>query len=146
MNYRRETSGGYLTNWAARLFIRAVERRLAGGAAGCMPVFFALADGSGMSQKQLALYAAVEQPTMANTLARMERDGLIVRQPSPSDRRSSVIRLSPLGQQHAELALKAAFDTNELALAGLDATERDAFLDMLKRVIAALDADPMGQP
>lgn len=110
-----------------------------------MPVFFALADGSGMTQKQLALYAAVEQPTMANTLARMERDGLILREPSPSDRRSSVIRLSPVGQKRADVAFKAAFETNELALSGLDAAEREAFLGMLKRVIAALDADPMGQ-
>ena len=32
MSYIRETSAGYLTNWAARLFARAIERRLAGGA------------------------------------------------------------------------------------------------------------------
>jgi len=36
--YRREQSAGYLTNHAARLFVRAIERRLAGGTAGPMPV------------------------------------------------------------------------------------------------------------
>ena len=51
MSYVRETSAGYLTNWAARLFARAIERRLAGGNSGPMPVFFALAglkNASGM--------------------------------------------------------------------------------------------------
>ena len=55
MSYVRETSAGYLTNWAARLFARAIERRLAGGNSGPMPVFFALQDGGAMTQKALAL-------------------------------------------------------------------------------------------
>eukprot|EP01035_Chromulina_nebulosa_P012954 gene12954-17251_t len=75
--YRRETSAGYLTNWAARLLTRSLERRLAGGGAGQMPVFFALIDGVAQTQADLARDAAVEQPTMANTLQRMERDGLV---------------------------------------------------------------------
>ena len=54
---------------------------------------------------------------MANTLARMERDGLIARTPDPDDRRSS--RGQPhhaRPRQRAEAALEAALETNELAL------------------------------
>ncbi len=140
-NYRRETSAGYLTNWAARLLTRSLERRLAGGNAGGMPVFFALIDGKAATQSELARAAAVEQPTMANTLARMERDGLISRAPDPADRRSAVISLTPLGLDKAKLALKAANETNTLALGALKASERPLFLDMLKRLIATLEAD-----
>ena len=58
MTYVRETSAGYLTNWAARLFARALEKRLVGGNSGPMPVFFALQNGRSMTQKALAQLAA----------------------------------------------------------------------------------------
>lgn len=139
--YRRETSAGYLVNWAARLFTRALERRLSGSSAGSMPVFFALIGGALQTQKELARVAAVEQPTMANTLARMERDGLIVRRVDPDDRRSALIALTPLGEERAAQALAAAADTNTLGLTPLSPDERTIFIEMLRRVVDYLDAD-----
>jgi DNA-binding MarR family transcriptional regulator len=141
MSYQREQSAGYLVNWAGRLFVRAIERRLASGNAGPMPVFFALADGGTLSQTALARWATVEQPTMANTLNRMERDGLIVRTPDPNDRRSALIALSKLGRERARDALKSAFEVNDLALAGFKPAERDLLFDMLRRVAANLEPD-----
>lgn len=134
-------SVGYLTNLTARMFLRALERRSPGGVAGPMPVFLALHEGNALPQKTLAQVAAVEQPTMANTLARMERDGLIVREPDRRDRRSTLIRLSGEGLARAELAIVAAGQVNALALGALQPAERLAFVDMLKRIIAALEAD-----
>jgi len=141
MKYERETSPGYLTNWAARLFARAIERRLEGGSSGPMPVFFALQDGRAMTQKALAQLAAVEQPTMANTLRRMERDGLVVRTPDPADGRSALVRLTELGRRRADNAFAAALETNGLAAAALAEAERPLFLDMLRRIIATLEKD-----
>ena len=141
MSYRRENSAGYLVNWTGRLFVRAIERRLAGGNAGPMPVFFALADGGTMSQTALARWASVEQPTMANTLNRMERVGLIERTPDPADRRSALISLSQLGRRRAREALESAFAVNEIALSALKPDEREVFLDMLRRVIGVLERD-----
>lgn len=140
MTYDRTTSPGYLTNWAARLFARAIERRL-GTSSGPMPVFFALQDGGAMSQKALAQLAAVEQPTMAATLNRMERDGLIVRAPDPADRRSARVSLSPLGIERAAAAFDAAREVNAVAAAALEPIQRDQFLDALRRIIAALETD-----
>jgi len=139
--YRREQSAGYLTNHVARLFVRAIERRLAGGTAGPMPVFFALMESETLTQAELARWAAVEQPTMANTLARMTRDGLIESSPNPADRRASLVRLTALGRTRAAAALVAAQQTNERALSGLSAKERGTYFDLLKRVIATLEAD-----
>lgn len=137
----RETSAGYLTNWAARLFAKAIERRLEGGNSGPMPVFFALQDGRAMTQKALAQMAAVEQPTMANTLARMERDGLVRRTPDPNDRRSAQVSLTPLGLERAKAAFVSAVEVNQLATAALTPEERPLFYDMLRRIIATLDKD-----
>ena len=141
MTYVRETSAGYLTNWAARLFAKAIERRLEGGNSGPMPVFFALQDGRAMTQKALAQMAAVEQPTMANTLARMERDGLVRRTPDPNDRRSAQVSLTPLGLERAKAAFVSAVEVNQLATAALTPEERPLFYDMLRRIIATLDKD-----
>jgi len=141
MTYKREESLGYLVNWAGRLLARAIERRLAGGNAGPMPVFFALSQQAAMTQKALAQWAAVEQPTMAKTLARMERDGLITRAPDPADRRSMRISLSPLGRERAAEAMVAAREVNALAFSALAAEERPVFLAMLHKMIARLDGD-----
>lgn len=140
-SYDRETSGGYVTNRAARLFVRALDRRLRNGSAGQMPVFLALIDGAAHTQTELARVASVEQPTMANTLARMERDGLISRTPDPADGRSSLVSLNRLGRTRAAEAMEAALAVNEVAFAPLTAAERKSFFDLLHRVIAALDAD-----
>src|SRR3569623_1126600 len=134
------TSIGYLTNLAGRLLVRALERRM-GHTAGPMPVFLALNAGKALPQKELARFAAVEQPTMANTLARMERDGLIAGEPDPNDRRSTLLRLTPFGLERAAAAMLAAGATNVLALSALKPAERPLIIDMLKRVIATLEAD-----
>lgn len=141
MSYKREDSAGYLVNWAGRLFVRAIERRLAGGNAGPMPVFFALVDGGTLSQTELARWASVEQPTMANTLNRMERDGLVTRVPDPNDKRSALISLTKLGRQRATEALAAGREVNELALSGLDKAEREMFFVIMRSVIEKLAAD-----
>lgn len=141
MSYDRRISAGYLTNWAARLFARALERRIIGSSSGPMPVFFALQDGSALSQKELVQLAAVEQPTMAATLNRMERDGLIVRTPDPADGRSSRVSLTPLGRQRAEAAFRIAVEVNAIATGALKPEERELFYDMMRRVIAALERD-----
>ena len=141
MTYDRETSVGYMTNWAARLFVRAIERRLAGGNAGPMPGFLALQDGRGMTQTALAQQAAVEQPTMANTLSRMERDGLIDRTPDPNDKRSALVRLSELGRARSEQALASATQVNGIAAGALSEAELPVYLAMVRRIITALERD-----
>ena len=74
-------------------------------AAGYLPVFFALA----ATQTALASLAAIEQPTMAATLTRMERDSLIHRRPDPQDGRSSLISLTPVALKKVN-AVEAAAD------------------------------------
>jgi DNA-binding MarR family transcriptional regulator len=141
MTYDRETSLGYMTNWAARLFVRAIERRLAGGNAGPMPVFLALQDGRAMTQTALAQEASVEQPTMANTLARMERDGLIERTPDPNDRRSALVSLTKVGRERAEQALASAIEVNAFAASGLSEAELATYLELVARIVATLEKD-----
>ncbi|MFV1849714.1 MAG: MarR family winged helix-turn-helix transcriptional regulator [Porticoccaceae bacterium] len=140
MPLTRTKSAGYMTNWAARLFARAIDQKLKpmGMSSGYLPVFFALADGSARTQKQLALDAGIEQPTMAATLNRMERDGLIERERDSEDRRITHIRLSADARAKAKDIQTIVNQVNETALSGLNTLEQRVFLDALGKVTAAL--------
>ncbi len=141
MTFDRTKSSGYMTNWAARLFARAIDRKLReiGVAAGQMPVFFALGDGAALQQKRLAQIASIEQPTMAATLSRMERDGLIVRRPDPDDGRSQLVELTPEAMEKAARVKQAGMAVHARALDRLSDDERALFLDMLARIVASLE-------
>ena len=141
LTLRRTESAGYLVNWAARLFARAIQEKLAplGLANAQMPVFFALGQDDRLTQKALAEMAAVEQPTMAATLARMERDGLVRRQANPDDRRSTYFSLTPKARRQLEEVMDAAKTINGEALSVLSATERETLMRALGKIIARLD-------
>ena len=141
MSFQRGRSAGYMTNWAARLFARAIDQRLKaiGVSSGQLPVFFALTGGRALPQKELARLASIEQPTMASTLARMERDGLVERRADPDDGRSSLVSLSAKARKKADLVMQAIAEVNAGALDGLPQAERAAYLDSLAKIIAALE-------
>ena len=142
MFYDRFRSTGYLSNWIARLMAKAIDARLKpiGMSSGYMPVMFALAHGDALSQRALTEFAAIEQPTMAATLSRMERDGLVVRRPDPTDRRAWLYTLSDDGKAKSVKVREAGQAINEAALAGLTQNERDVFLAALAKVVFNLEA------
>lgn len=147
--FRREQSPGYMTNWAARLFARAIDQRLkaVGVSSGQLPVFFALGDGGALSQKALVEIAEIEQPTMAATLSRMERDGLIQRRADPEDRRSSLIALTPAAMEKAAAVREAIRDINAAATGEMTAKEKGDYLRLLALAVEGLShllRDPVG--
>ena len=75
MNLDVLSTPGHLISLAARGFARLSEARLKplGFGLGHLPVLVALQDGRASTQRDLARFAKVEQPPMAQMLARMER-------------------------------------------------------------------------
>jgi DNA-binding MarR family transcriptional regulator len=142
MAHQRDRSIGYLTNLAARLLVRALSRELdgIGLSIGYMPVFVALGDGAQMTQKDLAKQAMVEQPTMAATLSRMERDGLIARLPNPKDMRSALVSLTPAAKAKMKDLTGAVATVSRLASSGLTKAEQAQYFVLVDKVIAALQA------
>ena len=135
-------SVGYLTNLAGRLLVRELARRLEaiGLSIGHMPVLAALSDGAAMTQKDLAAQAVVEQPTMAATLSRMERDGLVRRLPNPDDARSALVSLTPAALAKMEELNAAITEVNAAATATMTRTERAEYRRLVGKIIAALEA------
>jgi DNA-binding MarR family transcriptional regulator len=143
MKFDRRQSPGYVINHLARLFAQALYRRIAphGISTGQFPVLLMLWEQEGVTQARLAERLAVEQPTMANTLKRMERDGLITRVPDPGDRRQAHVHLTPRGRALEDVLTASARETNAAALAGLNVEERQHFLALARRVMQNLEQD-----
>jgi DNA-binding MarR family transcriptional regulator len=133
-------SAGYLANHVARLFARELAEavRPLGLAPAQFMVLLELWREEGLTQKQLVGRLDVEQATMAATLSRMERDGLIERRPDQSDARVRRVQLTARARALEEPALAAAKRVNARALAGLSEAEREALLFGLRHIIGAL--------
>jgi DNA-binding MarR family transcriptional regulator len=141
MDFKKDESAGYLANHMARLFAIALHEKIRplGLAPAQFMTLLELWDEDGLTQKDLVRRLDVEQATMANTLKRMERDGLITRHEDPDDRRAQLIRLTQKARDLRDDATVAAMAVNEKALAGFSADERKAFVAMMCRAIGALD-------
>ncbi|MCY6383365.1 MarR family winged helix-turn-helix transcriptional regulator [Hoeflea prorocentri] len=140
MTFKKDESAGYLANRMARLFAQHLHERIAplGIVPGQFPALLSLWERDGVTQKELVSGLDIEQATIANTLTRMERDGLIRRTRHPSDARAQQIWLTPKAKKIREDAYAAAGQVNAKALSGLDVHERAAFLGYMSRVIDAL--------
>ncbi len=132
---------GHLISLAARGFARLSEARLKplGFGVGHLPVLIALQDGQASTQRDLARFARIEQPPMAQMLARMERDGLIQRAPDPADGRSSRITLTQTAQARLPDAVSTLLQGNREALRDFTDEEAGLLISLLTRLIANLD-------
>ena len=140
MGFNKDDSAGYLVNHLARLFARELQARIKplGLSIGTFPALLVLWEGDGLTQRELIERLDIEQPTMANTLTRMERDGLIQRRQDPTDGRAQRIWLTEPARALEGVATAAAESVNSQALAGLAADERVIFLGLIRKVIAGL--------
>ena len=142
MSFRKRHSAGYLVNHVARIFERGLSARIKplGLSTGTFPALLELWEEDGLSQKQLVERLDIEQATMANTLSRMERDGLIRRKTDETDRRIQRVWLTETTRDKHGAAIAAAMETNEHALAGLSPAEQAQFAELMRKLIDSFRA------
>ena len=138
MAFDKNRSAGYLINHLARIFAQALARDIKplGLAPGQFMVLLELWREDGLTQRELVDRLDVEQATLANTLVRMERDGLVRREPHPTDGRAQSIRLTPRARRLEGPATQAANAVNGRLLAGLDPEDRRRLVETMRTVIA----------
>lgn len=140
MAFDKTRSAGFLANHMARLFAHALQVEV--GPLGLAPAQFMalleLWERDGLTQADLVERLDVEQATLANTLSRMQRDGLIRRVPHPEDRRARLIFLTDAARALETPAKQAAAGVNARALASLSDNQRETLLDLMTEVIGAL--------
>jgi MarR family transcriptional regulator for hemolysin len=148
MKFEVLSTPGHLISLAARGFARLSEARLKplGFGVGHLPVLVALRDGRADTQRDLARFAKIEQPSMAQMLARMERDGLIQRTPDATDGRSSRITLTEIAAARLPNAVATLLRGNREVLSGFTDEEAAQLVALLTRVIANLDRVANSEP
>lgn len=92
------------------------------------------------SQGQLAVSSGCEPPTITGSVRKLEAAGYVVRRPSPTDGRVTIVELSDQGQALVP-RLKAAWQQlAEQTAAGATSTPLDQLTDVLTDVAASLTA------
>jgi MarR family transcriptional regulator for hemolysin len=145
LEWNPEASASFWINRASKSLLRRQDERLRplGFGMSQISIVRALADSSSASQKELAERAQVEQPTMAEMLARMERDGMITRKPNPRDGRGSLASLTPRARRRLPKARAALIRGEQEVLAGFSAAEKGLLLTLLQRVVGNLERKPV---
>lgn len=146
--FKRQASVGHLANLAAKLFSREADRRLRlrGLSNGPIPILLALHEQEPLSQRELVDRSSTEQPNMAATLARMERDGLIERQRNPQDGRAWLFRSTDKARGRMPVVIQILVAGNDLAMTGFTAEERMILTALLLRAVNNLKAKAAAQP
>lgn len=140
MEFAKTHSAGFLANHMARLFAAGLQQRFKelDLAPAQFMVLLELWEEDGLTQAVLTDRLDVEQATMANTLSRMQRDGLIDRIANPKDKRTRVIKLTPKAREVRQKALTAAATQNAEALKGLNEQEAETLIALMQKVILTL--------
>lgn len=136
-----ESSVLFWINHTSRTVLRLHESRLRplGLSMGQLPVLIALQEHGALSQKDLVLFARVEQPTMAELLLRMERDGVIQRTPNPEDKRGNLTSLTRSGRARLAQAKAALLENEAAATASFNKKEKATLRELLQRVLRCLE-------
>lgn len=94
----------------------------------------------GLTQSEMHKRIGIEQPTAVRTLNRMERDGFILREQSPTDRRALFIKLTDKGKRYKGTILGCAKELNGFALRGFTDNDRALFNQLINRLNSNLDS------
>ncbi len=143
MAFRRHASLGYVVNRLARLLARALERRLAefGVPLGQFPVLLILWEEEGLTQTEIARRLDFEQPTIANTLKRMERDGMVTTAPDPASRRRVLVFLTERARSLQAPLTAAAQDINQHVCAKLSPKKVQALFSTMAEIAGGIEAE-----
>jgi MarR family transcriptional regulator for hemolysin len=96
------------------------------------------------TQSELSRLIGIEQPTMAITLRRMERDGIIERSPDPKHGRKSLVKLTARGRRLRDVIAAAAHDVQKVASKGLTTAELEEFYRFVDLMTENLRAERRG--
>ena len=99
-----------------------------------------LAKAGPQRSTDLATHAHLDASTVSRHLARLEADGLIVREADATDRRAQRVSLTDAGFAEARAAIADIVRRNELLLADWSEDDRRAFARLLTNFVSRFEA------
>ena len=135
-----ETKGGFLISRIKQVGGRLFDRMLAeadvdafNGAQG--RILYVLWQGDGLTISQISVQTSLANTTLTSMLDRMEQSGLIRREPSPTDRRALLIRLTDRARALQQDYERISQRMNELYYLGFTEAEILQFEGYLTRIL-----------
>jgi MarR family transcriptional regulator for hemolysin len=122
-----------------RLLIDKQLKHLGIGQAGWMTIAMIAKSGEPMSQRALADLVGVEGPSMVSMLDRLEREGLVTRAPSPTDRRVKLVHLTEAGTTLYEQVREQADAVRSALLGDLPPETLAAATELLELLRARIE-------
>lgn len=95
-----------------------------------------IANNDGLSQSDLGNALGIDRSTMVAVIDRLERRNLVVRAPSPADRRSYALRLSSTGAAFLANIVPTVQDHEKTIGRGLTAEEKETLIRLLGKLAA----------
>lgn len=93
----------------------------------------------GLSPGRLTSALMLTSGGMTNRLDRLERAGLVARQPDPGDRRALLVKLTPAGRELVDRAVVAGLEAQQRLLDDLTAEKRQRVNDLLRELLASVE-------
>jgi len=97
----------------------------------------------GMDQITLSRDIAIDTSTVAGVIDRLEKRGLIKRQPSDSDKRVKLLFITKKGENLLNKTTPKVIELQDWLLSPLPAKERKAFLSQLQTLIESHEPPPL---
>ena len=122
-----------------RLLIDKQLKHLGIGQAGWMTIAMVAKSREPMSQRALADLVGVEGPSMVSMLDRLEREGLVTRAPSPTDRRVKLVHLTEAGTALYKQVKEQANAVRGALLGDIDPAQLKAATELLELLRARIE-------
>ena len=101
-------------------------------------VLILIRENIGLSQSELGTAIGIDRSTMVAVIDRLESRGWVVRAPSPSDRRSYALELSPEGEALVNELIPRVLAHEQHMVQKLAPHEQGTLIDLLGRVACAV--------
>jgi len=133
---------GYQLHGATRLLKREFERRARVQTLTLLQwrVLGKLAQDDGLTQTALAAKVEASPMTISDILDRLEGQGLVRREPDPSDSRAKLVWITEAAQPTVKVLRAIAEEVYAKALAGIPAADQEVLMRSLEKIVANLEA------
>ncbi|RTZ17993.1 MarR family transcriptional regulator [Vibrio aquaticus] len=135
--FDRQSSFGWLINVlandASKLFDNELKKH--GLTIALWPTLMCLWEEEGVTQRDIAKKSKVENSTTTRTLDKLEKLGLVERQPDPESRRSFRIYLTEEGRALQSQLVPIPAGLNKEYLSVLESNEQKELIRLLKKLV-----------
>lgn len=139
---------GFLFVTLARGWRRVIDAELARTGltdATWTPLVHLAIAGDGISQTELAARVGLDASTLVRLIDKLQKRGLLERQPDPNDRRARRLVLTPAGDEEVREIRQRLLEIEHELLAGLDDETMSVVVDALTHIELRVEAHVLEQ-